>query len=258
MLRWLRIAGIVIFACLVGFSANSLWQMYETGEWFEQYNNAPKANLTLLIFSIILLGTLGYFEVSRVRRRSRRRGYGESGFYERNAKHRDNHDQASIYATPENEDAWRVRRANNTGRRNQHRSRNEHRHRGENGMIWMRCLQTLSIILPVVYLVILSLNLMQANENVWGAVLLPSVFGILLIFSLVAVIGIFGRKTWGMMLGYVLAVCNLLIFPYGTAVGLVLMMALVGASPVFEVSAASARRQKDRVKSTKRTEYSAM
>ncbi|MDF7799769.1 hypothetical protein P4C99_09850 [Pontiellaceae bacterium B1224] len=121
-------------------------------------------------------------------------------------------------------------------------------------MIWMRCLQVLCAVYSVVYLVLLSLNLMQAYESSWVAILLSSVFVILFFLSIVTTVGICGRKTWDMMLGYVLVVYNLLIFPYGTAAGLILMMGLVGASPVFGVSAASARLKKVQGKSSNRTE----
>lgn len=258
MLRFLRIIGIVVFACLIGFSANSLWQMHETGELLEQYNSAPKADLTLLIFSVIALSALGYFEISRVRRLSQRRGYGESRIRKETEKEVDGLDSTSIYATPQTDNVWKIRRSRSS--RSPRAARIPHRkqkQRGEAGMIWMRFLQLICVVLPVIYLVLLSLNLMSAHEDAWIALLLPVAFGILFILSTVATVGIFGKKTWGMMLGYALAVCNLLIFPYGTAVGLILMMALVGASAVFELSAVSDRRKKARRKSAKRTQYSA-
>jgi hypothetical protein len=77
---------------------------------------------------VILLGFLGYFEVTRVQRGHRRRGYGKSGFHEKYADGEKNRDQTSIYASSQNQDAWTVRRTQNAGR--QHRSRNGQRQRG--------------------------------------------------------------------------------------------------------------------------------
>lgn len=258
MLRFLRIVGIVVFASLIGFTANSLWKMYEMGELLERYNSAPKANLTLLIFSVIALGTLGYFEVFRVRRLSPRRGYGKPRTRSEIDHESNGLNSASIYATAQTDDVWKIRRSR--GSRPSRAARIPHhkkKERSESGMIWVRLLQMFCIVLSVLYLVLLSLNLMKRHEDAWVAILLPTAFGSLFILSIAATAGIFRKKVWGMMLGYTLAVCNLLIFPYGTALGLILMMGLVGSSSVFEDSAASERREKARRKSTKRAQYSA-
>ncbi|MDF7799770.1 hypothetical protein P4C99_09855 [Pontiellaceae bacterium B1224] len=45
----LRLLRIIVSACLITFSTNALWEMYETGELLEIYNPAPKANLLLTI-----------------------------------------------------------------------------------------------------------------------------------------------------------------------------------------------------------------
>lgn len=258
MLRLLRIVGIVVFACIIGFAANSLWKMHETGELLERYNHAPKANLTLLVFSVILLSTLGYFEVTRVRRLSRRQRYGAAHYNEKTGSGIDGLDSSSIYAAPQTVDVWKGPRSRNSGRKHQRRSRSKQKPEAEAGAVWMRLLQLVCLFLPVAYLILLGLNLMQGHEDIWVTVLLPTVFGILFILSLVATVGIFGKKIWGMMIGYALAVCNLLIFPYGTAIGLILMMGLVGSSPIFEVSAAAERRKKARSKSASRAGLSAI
>lgn len=265
MLRLLRIIGIIVFAGLVGFSANSLWKMYQTGELLEGYSNAPQANMLLLAFSVIVLWTLGYFEASRARRGSRRRGSGKSHFHKEAVDSENGRAATSIYATSQVKDVWKTRRTRSLKTSHAERNmqtpqtpRRKKEHHVEAGMIWMRSLQIFSVILSVTYLVMLSLTLINGNEEAWVAVLLPTALGVLFLLSMLATLGIFKRKTWGMMLGYTLAVCNLLIFPYGTAVGLFLMMGLVGASPVFEVSAASDRRKKAQRKSTKRAQYSAV
>jgi len=259
MLQLLRIIGIITFACLIGFSANSLWNMHEAGELLEKYNSAPKANLSLLLFSVVALSALGYFEMSRVRRLSRRRGYGAARHHEETEQKVDGLDSTSIYAAPQIVDAWKVRRSQRSRSSRSSRSqRGRKRPHGEAGMIWLGFLQMICVVLPVIYLVLLSLNLMSGHEDAWVALLLPVTFGILFLLSVVAAVGIFGRRVWGMVLGYALAVCSLLIFPYGTAVGLILIMTLVGSSAVFEVSAASGRRKKSRRKSAKRPQYSAI
>lgn len=251
MLRFFRIIGIIVFAGLIGYTANSLWKMYEAGELLERYNNAPKANLTLLGFSVIALSTLGFFEVSCIRRLSQRRGYRKPRFREEIEKDEVACDSTSIYTTPQTKDVWSGHRTRRPGRKQQ-------KQRREPGIIWMRLLQINSTVLLVIYLVLLSLNLMKGPEGAWVATLLPVALGVLLVLSLVVTVGIFRRTTWGMVLGYTLAVCNLLIFPYGTAAGLILIMELVGSTPIFEVSAESKRREKSLQKSKKRAQYSAV
>ncbi len=78
MLRMLRILGIVVFASMIGFSANSLRKMHESGELLDKYNSQRKADITLLGVSFLAISALGYFEVSRVRRLGQWHGFRHS------------------------------------------------------------------------------------------------------------------------------------------------------------------------------------
>ena len=80
MLRIIRVIGIVIFALLIGLSANALTEMYESGQLLEKYNSARKSNITLLGISVLALAILGYFELTRGRRLAARRGYGGKSY----------------------------------------------------------------------------------------------------------------------------------------------------------------------------------
>jgi hypothetical protein len=231
---------------LAGISANSLKTMHESGELLEKYNSRRKADITLLGVSVIALGLLAGFEVSRVRRAAAKRRYGDSlHYYEVEVV---GHDSSSIYAAPETVDVWKGRRT---------RSSRQHQPKGESGAIWMGLLQITSIFLPMMYVALLVVQLRKAYEDPLIAMLMPTLFGLLVMLSVVAAIGIFAKKSWGMVLGYTFALCNLMIFPYGTAAGLLLMMGLVGASPIFEVSASAARQaKKKRRSSAKQTKFS--
>jgi hypothetical protein len=250
MLRVLRIIGIVLFACIIGFSANSLKIMHENGELMEQYNSSRKANITLLTFSLLALSTLGYFEMSRVRRMNKRQRYGESRYREETEDEVSGLDSTSIYATPKSQDEWMGRHTRS--------SRSRHKPAEDSENIWFNLLKIIFLVLPVVYLALLSITLIRGHEEPLVAIILPSVFGILFVLTMIAGVGVFSKKSWGMMTGYTLAVGNLLIFPYGTAVGLFLMMGLVGASSIFQVSAAQDRRKKGHRNAARSAQYPAI
>jgi hypothetical protein len=57
----------------------------------------------------------------------------------------------------------------------------------------------------------------------------------LLLGSVLASVGILRRKTWGIKFGYAMAVFHLLIFPFGTAAGFVMLIALMGVTSEFTV-----------------------
>ena len=235
MLRTLRIIGIVVFALLVGISANSLREMQETGTLLEKYNSSRKANITLLGFSFLSVGILGYFELSRIRRLTERRGYGGSAYSATEEKEVDGLDSASIYAAPATIDGWQGRRTRG--------SKSRHKEPMEMVSVWMGMLRVCCVLLPVLYVGLLLLSLMKIDSENTAAWLLPTLFSALTVFSLITAFGLFAKKGWGMTLGYLLAICNLLVFPFGTTIGLFLLMGLVGSSSLFIIPSSERRRQ---------------
>ena len=135
-------------------------------------------------------------------------------------------DTTSIYAAPESVDAWQGRRTKTA------RSYKEKPENAGSGF-WMGWLRVVCIVLPMLYGSLLVLQLMQPSADPLVAVVLPCVFAVLLIVSVFTMKGVGGKRPWGMTMGYILAVCNLLIFPFGTVVGMFLIMGLVGASHAF-------------------------
>ncbi|MEA2069020.1 MAG: hypothetical protein U9P12_07460 [Verrucomicrobiota bacterium] len=251
MLRALRVIGIIVFAVLVGIAANTLWKMHETGELLEAYNSSRKTNVTLIVFSLVALGTLGYFELAYVNRLGARRGYGS----DRQAKGEgkdvvDSLDTTSIYAAPKTMDAWQGRRS--------HSSKSRHRRQKEPTTVWMGLLRICCVLMPFVYVGLLGINLAKvAGHATKAAWLLPSIFAGMTLVSIIASIGILTRKTWSMGIGYLLAMCNLMIFPVGTALGLFLLMGLVGASSEF-ASPDRERRRAARRKAARKLQTSAI
>ena len=237
MLRIIRVIGIVIFALLIGLSANALTEMYESGQLLEKYNSARKSNITLLGISVLALASLGYFELTRGRRIAARRGYGAKNYTANNEKKQvESQESTDIYAAPETDEGWQNRRTRGSG---SHRKQDM-----DMTHIWMSMLRICCAILPILYLGLLLLSLIKIDPQSPAAWFIPTLTSFIILFSLVTAFGLFAKKPWGMTLGYILAVFNLLIFPIGTAIGLFLLMGLVGATPLFEVSPSDKRRRR--------------
>lgn len=236
MLRMLRITGIVIFAMLVGIAANNLWKMYENGNLTERYNSARKANITMMVFSVVAVGALGFFELSRIRRYSSRRGYGGARYTEDKEEQpkEEGLDSTSIYSAPPTIDAWQGRRTRS--------SKSRSKQKMEKSSIWMGLLRVCCVLMPLIYGGLLARNLLASSVTSELAWVLPAVYGWMVLLSAITAIGLMAKKTWGITLGYVLAICNLMIFPLGTALGLFLIMGLVGASAEFAVPEREKRR----------------
>lgn len=241
MLRLLRITGVVVFAVLIGLSANTLKQMHESGTLFEKYNSSRRANITLLSFSLIALSTLGFFEVTGIQRQNRRRRYyGEHRHEEYSEEEEtDGLDSTSIYASNRKVDDWERKR--HSKRANSY----NHPPKYDDGL-GMRFLKMLSFILPILYVSALGWSLMHPPEDAFLVIVFPSVFSGLLVVSLVAALGLNRKKTWGLTFGYILALFNLVIFPVGTALGMILILALVASSQSFADSSSRARKSRQR------------
>ncbi|WP_136081139.1 hypothetical protein [Pontiella desulfatans] len=224
-----------MFALLVGLAANTLWKMHESGELLDQYNSRRKANITMLAFSVVAVAALGGFELSHIRNLSNRRHYGRRRFHDEKEEVTDGLDSTSIYAAPKTMDDWQGRRTRTP----------KSRHAPPKEMIglWMGMLRICCIVMPLVYIGLLARSLLKRVEMAEFAWLLPALFGGLVIISIVAAVGLFGKKTWGVGLGYFLAICNLMVFPFGTAMGLFLLLGLVGASAEFAAPEREKRRK---------------
>lgn len=246
MLRFLRITGVIVFAVLIGLSANSLKQMHESGELFEKYNSSRRANITLLSFSLIALGALGLFEIAGIQRQQRRQRYGVRRHQSFSEEETEGLDSTSIYASNHKSDDWERKR------RTKHTKTYAESPKYREGMS-MRFLRSMSIVLPMLYAIMLGYVLMNAPEDSFLAIFLPSMLSTLLLISLVASIGINRKRTWGLTFGYILALLNLVIFPIGTAVGLFLILGLVASGHEFAKGASRQKRESSRYSSSQRS-----
>jgi hypothetical protein len=227
MLRALRIIGILVFALLIGLSAHRIQQLYTSGKLFEQYNSERKANVTLLAFSVVGLGILGFFELTRAKRLETRRGFAPVEVSDEPID--DGLDTANIYSAPESPDKWEGRRVRTSNARHSEPRKSED--------FWLGLLRILSFSTPLVYTFLFVVCL----SGWWVPLAVPltvlySIFGFMLIFSLISAIGIMRQKTWGIKTGYAIAIIHLLFFPVGTAAGLLLLIGLVGATPAIVLS----------------------
>lgn len=239
MLRGLRILGIIVFALLVAFAAHTLKSMYESGALMDRYNHGRKANITLLAISVVAVGALGWFELLSMRRRLIRRAYGERRYTDKEEEGVEGLDSTSIYAAPETRDEWKVRRAS--------RPRNRRPRMADlrdQASIWLGLTRLCCVIMPILYLSLMGYHMTHMDPTQEAAWLVPTGLGVLGTFSLVVAMGVFRLKTWGLSSGYVLAICNLVIFPYGTALGLFLLIGLVGSSSEFVLSQRNKRKAK--------------
>lgn len=237
MIKVLKGIGVVVFVALIGLSAHSLKQMHEAGELMEQYNSRRKADVTLIGFGFVGLGVLAFFEIYRVKQLSNRYRYGESRYEEEKEDVTDGLDSTSIYMAPSSHDEWQGRKT---------RSSRSYREAGASPGegIWLGLLKAICMVLPLAYIGLITWTLIFSPADNFLAIFLPSVFFALFLISLITLFGISRKKAWGAGLGYVLAMCNLLIFPYGTAVGLFLIMGLVGSAESFQVSSSEKRRMR--------------
>ena len=219
MLRGMRVVGIITFAGLTAWSAYSIRSMYRTGELYEEYNTDDRAMTALLAFSVIGLGGLGYLEAFCALRASRKRGFRCPEPHEDEV---DGTDTTSIYCAPKSVDDWASKQR-----------RTKPRNRGvqvEFSQVWMRFLKFGAFCLPLVYSLLLAFRWDSLGAETSLDWLFRGYLITLLVCSAIAAVGIMHSRIWGQVYGYVLSVLNLLLFPYGTAIGLILLISLVGAA----------------------------
>ena len=223
----LRKSGVLFFAVLIGAAANHLRHMYVSGTLFEPFNYGRKAGLTILVVSLLGLITLVYFEFVRSKRRVKRQDFFPMNLLDRPVM--DGTGTTSIYSTPDTLDQFKDRPPRISTSRN--------RDWLKISSLWMSLLRILCMVFPVVYLYTLVDYFVFWLPSGAGNLSLTVLFPVLLLISVLSLIGILLRRVWGMNFGYAIAIFHLLLFPVGTAVGLVMLVGLVGASSEFKSSA---------------------
>ena len=101
-MRVLRIAGIIAFALIIGYAANSLFNMYAAGTLFESYNSQRADKIALLAISFLSMGVLGYIEVMGSRNGQEDRGFGGKHYREDRGEVIEGKQVTSIYTAPKN------------------------------------------------------------------------------------------------------------------------------------------------------------
>ncbi|MBT8046589.1 MAG: hypothetical protein KJN67_05440 [Pontiella sp.] len=218
--------------------------MHENGDLFEKYNNRRKSAITQLSVCLAAIGGLSYYELSRLRMKHRRR-LGFNPFPTQKKENTQGPVKTCIYEAPETKEDWEgaEMRDMNLAAVTPGRYMPE---------LWMGLLRICCILMPIIYVGLLLISragMMGNPDTVW---LLTSFFATMTVFSLVTAIGIFRRAFWGMTAGYLLAISNLLIFPYGTVLGLFLLIGLVGSKTLFIIEKRVKRRKKRRARREKR------
>ncbi len=217
MLRIWRIVGIVVCALMVGLAVRSLFKA----------GDRSQVDIAILIGSFLSFAVLGYFELTHVVRKERRhRHHRYTPPVEKDAKAEFASGSTGIYAMPETLGDWKKER------RSSHSSGSRRRGKKVAGA-WMSGLRFLCVVMPLVYVGFLIFHLPWDGAMESGDWLSSSVFFALFLFSVVVGAGVFSMRVWGLVLGYLLVLCNLPLFPYGTAIGLLLLLCLVGSSPIF-------------------------
>ena len=118
--------------------------------------------------------------------------------------------------------------------------------------MWFGVLRIYSVVLPVVYSYTLAHYLFFWLPSGGGNIILTILFPSLLILSAATSYGLLKKKTLGLHCGYAIAIFHLLLFPWGTAAGLVLLVGLVGATSEFAIPARERRRKATQKKAKKK------
>lgn len=233
-MRVLRIVGIIAFAVIIGYAANSLYKMYESGSLFDSYNSQRADKVALLAISVLSMGVLACMEVLGSRNVPEYNAFGRKHYQEDRGEVITGKETACIYTAPKTVDPWQGRRELASRRDEPGKEVYDH---------WLHVVRVLCAILPPAYTVVCASIWISGNPHGQEYWVLPTLFSCLALLSLVVAVGVFRLKKWGITLGYLLAVVNLVIFPYGTIVGLLLLIALAGASPAFTIYKQKIRRK---------------
>lgn len=248
MTRTLRFLGVVAFAFLFGLSANVLKGMYDSGQLFETYNSDRKAYITLLCFSFIGFSSLLALELALVRRKKSGRRFGEV-FHQKTQK-----DCAEnfgdIYAghkTDENQPSKRSRS-----------SRSYPGSKTKTADHWQLVLRTSCLIVPFLYTFVYINHAVRARSGYTVDWMDLGIFTSLIAFSAATVVGVHRKKLWGYVFAYVLVMLNLLLFPVGTMLGLVMLLALSGTTTFFDDARRVWKKNRKMKRAAKRMRASAV
>ena len=233
MLRVLRMVGVLVFVLLIGISSSRIQKQYTSGELFERFNSQRKSDITLLVVSVVALLALSCFEYISTRRRLSRRGY-RSMPKEQDDPQAVDPSATNIYSAPETQDQWKARRTRS--------SRPAKTQTFEFVNLWMSILRVYCMVLPVFYFYLLVEFMVHWVPYDLGNPILTLSIVTLLLLSLLSGVGVFRKKMWGIQCGYPLAIFHLIIFPIGTVIGLLMLIALAGVAPEFATEAR--KRQK--------------
>lgn len=234
MRRLLVVTGILFFAVLIVDTASRLQDQFEAGTLFERYNSQRKADITLFTVSICGLAALGFLEFVLPRWRIRQeeetlpplKSAPEPKMQREPAP-------SDIYEAPRSVDEWQ-------GRQPQLAVSRQRLSVDMTG-VWMAFLRIYCGVLPVVYLYTFLNYVFLWLPSGAGNVFLSFIFPVLLLISVMASVGILKKRAWGAKFGYAIAIFHLLIFPFGTAAGFVMLIALV--STMSEFSAPKRKRR---------------
>jgi hypothetical protein len=246
MVRLLYISGMVFFTVLIGDSAHRLHVLYQDGTLSDPYNSARKAAITLLAVSSCGLAGLCFAEMLRLKRRGSSNAVATFWNKEEVEPVAEEPGSTSIYAAPEVVDQWEERTPRITLAKS---SRGSNISSLEMTHLWMSILRVYCGVLPVIYTYVI-LNYLFFWLGSGAANLLMSVlFPLLFLGSWLTAIGIIRKQPWGVKWGYALAIFHLLIFPFGTAAGFVMLIALMGAASEFELPR---RRRRNLIRKARR------
>jgi hypothetical protein len=119
-------------------------------------------------------------------------------------------------------------------RRQRHRSLTQERNfASEMSAICMMILRILSATLPFFYAAVLAVIDTHGVAETVGVWVFAFICLLVAVLSILFAVSVFMETTWGLVMGYLLAMLNLIVFPIGTGVGIFLLVLLLGASPAM-------------------------
>lgn len=227
MLRMIRRVGLIIFAISMSYSAHALYRMYKSGALFEEYNHARRSNITLFATSALAVIAITGYEIKRTRK-----AYGVYHEYgpvrpsSGKSKTADDASASCIYASRESVDPLPNRTTPGylTERDQPLVTKAD---------IWMKMLRIVCLLVPFVNLIVFMMLFAQHSGRAEVQWLVPALCALYVLVGILTAMAVFYRRPWGLSCGYLLAIINLILFPYGTVLALFLLISLVGAAPLL-------------------------